>query len=66
MEKTSFFMLVAVTSEFEESLLKSGAQTLLNPSSSGDHAVILVRFPNFPFSVPFSSFLDLRCPFSVL
>ena len=57
-------MLMAVTSEFEEGFLKSGAQTLLNPWLSADYAVILVRFPHsplsafrFPFLVPCSLFL---------
>ena len=59
-------MLMAVTSEFKEGFLKSGAQTLLNPWLSADYAVILVRFPHSPLSVPCFSFLDLPCPFSVL
>ena len=60
-------MLMAVTSEFEEGFLKSGAQTLLNPWLSADYAVILVRFPHsplsafrFPFLVPCSLFLVPR------
>ena len=65
-------MLMAVTSEFKEGFLKSGAQTLLNPRLSADYAVILVRFPHsplsafrFPFHVPCSSTFPARSPFFV-
>ena len=60
------FMLMAVTFEFEEGLLKSGAQTLWNPWLSADYAVILVRFPHSPFSVFRSLFLVPPSSLSVL
>ena len=44
-------------------LLKSGAQTLLNPWSSADHAVISV--PDSRCPVPPSMFPVLHSPFSV-
>ena len=65
-------MLMAVTSELEEGLLKSGAQTLSNPWSSADKVVISVpdsRFPvlrsSFPFLAPRSPFPVPRFSFSV-
>ena len=65
-------ILMAVISEFEKGLLKSGAQTLFNLWSSADYAVILVRFPHssffvfrFPFLVPRSSIFPVRSPFFV-
>lgn len=59
-------ILMAVTSEFEKGLLKSGARTLFNPWSSADYAVILVRFPHSSFSVFRSLFLVPRSSLSVL
>ena len=57
-------MLIAFTSGFEKDSLKSGAQTLLNPWSSADHAVISV--PDSRCPVPTSLFPVLHSPFFVL
>ena len=57
-------MLIAFTSRFEKDSLKSGAQTLLNPWSSADHAVISV--PDSRCPVLTSLFPVLHSPFLVL
>ena len=56
---------LAFTSDFEEGLLKSGAQILLNPWSSADYAVISVSDSRSSFTVSRSPFLILRSSFSV-
>ena len=57
-------MLIAFMSRFKKDSLKSGAQTLLNPWSSADHAVISV--PDSRCPVPTSLFPVLHSPFFVL
>ena len=57
-------ILIAFTSGFEKDSLKSGAQTLLNPWSSADHAVTSV--PDSRCPVPTSLFPVLHSPFFVL
>ena len=57
-------MLIAFMSRFEKDSLKSGAQTLLNPWSSADHAVISV--PDSRCPVLTSLFPVLHSPFLVL